>query len=250
MVDSYARWSPRDYLAQYYSTGDVTLDEAAILRFIVDFLLEKKRNFSEMVEVGCGPTIHHVVPFAPYVDRFYMADYLQSNLQEVQEWIAGRGHDWTPYLSGVLASEGNNSKEVLLERVQIIRSKIAGLLLCNVLKARPLGEPKKFPLVSSFYTLECVTQDKDQWRQVIGNVASLVTPAGWFILSSVRNADKYVVCGQEFPTVHVDENNVREALIASGFQPETINVQVHSSGWNEEGFDSIIVCSAQKEGRT
>lgn len=250
MANEYAAWSPREYLAQFYATAGVAEDEKGILRFVLNFLLEKKRAFSEMVEIGCGPTIHHTIPFAPYVDRLYMADYLRSNLQEVDKWIHEEttAHDWTPYTSGMLAFEGNNSESAISERMKMIRSKITGLLPCNVLETQPLGREKMFELVTSFYCLECVTHSKQEWKRAMSNVSSLVAPEGYIILSALRNADKYIVCGKEFPATHIDENDMREILVASEFQPETINVRVcPCDEWATEGFDSIIVCSAQKE---
>ena len=250
MESDYTKWSPADYLAQYYSTLAVPEDEKGILQFVLNFLLEKKQKFSEMLEVGCGPTIHHILPFVPYVGRFYMADYLESNLQEIRKWVSNspEAHNWTPYLSGVLALEGNTSKLALRKRERELRKKIAGLLTCDALETNPLGWTTEFPLVSSFYCLECLGRDKDQWRQAMQNVASLVASGGYIILSALRNADKYIVCGREFPTTHIDENEMWETLIVCGFRPETINIHVCPCEWADEGFSSIIVCSAQKEG--
>lgn len=247
MEKSYDGWSARDYLEQYYSTSEITMDESVIAKFVVEFLAEKKQRFDEMLEVGCGPTIHHAFPFAPYVGRLYMADYLQSNLQEVQRWIEGNGHNWKPYLTGVLTFEDNNSEVVLAERIQMLKEKIAGFIFCNVLDTNPLGQLRTFPLVTSFYCMECVQKEKLLWKQAMMNVSSLVAPEGYLILSALRNADKYLVCGKEFPATYIDEHDMRETLIACGFTPATISIEVHSSGWGEEGFDTIIVCSAQKD---
>ncbi len=247
MPEEYTAWSPAEYLAQYYATAGVAEDEIGILQFVLNFLLEKKQTFSEMVEVGCGPTIHHAIPFAPYVDQLYLADYLESNLQEVRNWIRGTGHNWIPYVSGMLAVEGNNSQAAIVERTRMFRSKIAGLLPCNVLSAQPLGESRMFPLVTSFYCLECVQQEKAVWEQAMANVSSLVAPDGYLLLSALRNADKYLVCGKDFPATKINESDMWETLVACGFAPATINMEVRPSGWDKEGFDSIIVASAQKK---
>jgi hypothetical protein len=197
----------------------------------------------------CGPTIHHAIPFVPYVDHLYLADYLESNLMEIKKVLyqPQNAHDWKPYISGVLDFEGVNSVSAVQERVQNFREKVAELLPCNVLNLHPLGQLKKiFPLVTSFYCLECVTRSKKQWEEAMTNVLSLVAPGGWTILSALRNADKYLVCGKEFPATCINENDMRQSLIDNGFIPETINVQVCKSTWGEEGFETIIVCCAQK----
>ena len=249
-MEDYKAWIPSEYLAQYYATGTVAEDERGILRFITDFLKNKNIKISEMLEVGCGPTIHHAIPFVPYVDRLYMADYLESNLLEIKKVIdlSEDAHDWTPYLSGILNLEGNNHPPAGSERLQAFRAKIAGFLPCNVLYEHPLGRMTKlFSLVTSFYCLECVSNSKEQWHKAMANVARLVAPSGWMILSALRSADKYLVCGKEFPATSIDEGDMRQSLIDAGFVPKTIIVEVCPCEWAEEGFDSIIVCSAQKE---
>jgi hypothetical protein len=101
-------------------------------------------------------------------------------------------------------------------------------------------------LVSSFYCLECLGRDKDQWKLAMSNVASLVAPGGSFILSSLHKADKYLICGKEFPTANIDEDDMRDSLIACGFRPDTIDVRVCPCEWADEGFSSVLVVSAQK----
>ncbi len=247
MEVDYARWSPADYLTQYYATTGVAEDERGILAFVLEFLLDKKYGFSSMLEVGCGPTIHHAIPFMPYVDKLFMADYVEGNLQAIQQWVYGKGHDWSPYLSGMLAIEGNNSEAAITERIWALKSRIAGLLPCDVLKNNPIGLSRIFPLVTSFYCLECLGQDKDQWRRAMRNVASLVAPKGWFLMSSLHKADKYKVCGKEFPTTNISQQDLRNSLSQSGFKPETISIRVCPCEWADEGFSSILVARAQKE---
>lgn len=246
-MQDYKAWVPSGYLAQYYATGAVTEDERSILRFITSFLKEKKLHVAEMLEVGCGPTVHHAIPFVPYVDHLYMADYLESNLQEIQKWLDRQGHDWQPYIAGTLELEGIDAPSAYEERVQDLRAKIAGLLQCNALNEQPLGLVQKtFPLVTSFYCLECIARSKDQWEQTMSNVLGLVAPGGWTILSALRQSEKYLVCGKEFPATSIDELDMRQSLVENGFIPGSIDIQVCGSTWGAEGFDAIIVCCAQK----
>ena len=239
-------WSPADYLKEYYSDG-ITGEDAATVLFVIEFLREKAQKFDRMVEFGCGPTIHNVSPFLPYVGRVYMAEFLASNRKEVGKVLQGEGHDWSVYLSQILAFEGKTSEAEIEARMQMFRAKIAGLLPCNALKRNPLGNQRTFPLVSSFFCLECIQQEKEVWRQAMRNLSSLVAPGGWLILSALRNADRYMVCGREFPATHINEKDMLGALIACGFNPKTINVKVCPCDERaEEGFSSIVVASAQK----
>lgn len=248
-MEDYKDWIPSEYLSQYYATSAIAEDERGILRFIIDFLKQKEKGFTQMLEVGCGPTIHHAIPFIPYVGELYMADYLECNLAEIQKVIDGLpdAHDWNQYLSGTLALEDAPRSETS-RRMAAFRSKVAGLLPCNVLEAHPLGQAQKtFPLVTSFYTLECVGQSKEGWQQAMRNTASLVAPGGWFILSALHHADQYKVCGKQFPVANIGESDLWHCLAANGFTAGSIAVKVYPCEWAEEGFDTIMVCCAQKE---
>lgn len=94
-------WAPRDYLWDYYRS--VQSDEAATLRFLV----ESARLIGPvptLLEVGCGPTVHHALPFAGGVGEIHVADFLDRNLSEVRLWTDGApgAWDWSPFTREVL----------------------------------------------------------------------------------------------------------------------------------------------------
>ncbi|MDP3769333.1 MAG: guanitoxin biosynthesis pre-guanitoxin forming N-methyltransferase GntF [bacterium] len=244
-------WSPRAYLAQYYA-GRVTEDEKGISRFVREFLSSPNAHFKEMVEVGCGPTIHHAALFASHVDRIYMADYMESNLEEVKRWVGDvpDAHDWNRYLAEVLERENGEvpTPAQVADMAQIVRSRISGFFKCDILAEAPLGGlGKTFDLVASFYTLECVSRTKAAWKQAMRNLSSLVTPSGWVVLSVLRNAHHYRVKDLVFSTAHINEADMRSALTSLGFIPETIDVEVCiCSDMAGQGFDSIVLARAQK----
>lgn len=247
-MESYKAWVPQEYLAQYYTTQDIAEDERAIIAFIIRFLKERNLHFSKMLEIGCGPTIHHAIPFVPHVDGLYMADYLPSNLSEIQKVLDGamNAHDWANYVSGTLKLEGLSAPAA--ERIALFRSKVEKLLPCDVFQPEPIGtDMGTFPLVSTFYTLECISTNEHIWRQALSNVASLVSAEGWIILSAIYNAERYKVGEKTFPVTKVTDESIRAALIASGFIPESIETEIASCEWVDEGFDRIIVCCAQKQ---
>ena len=75
---------PRDYLATYYCQPP-TADEQMVLAFLAEHF-PKIASQPCAIEIGCGPTVHHVLPLAPYVSAIHMADYLPENLDEVRRW--------------------------------------------------------------------------------------------------------------------------------------------------------------------
>ncbi|MEI6659935.1 MAG: guanitoxin biosynthesis pre-guanitoxin forming N-methyltransferase GntF [bacterium] len=245
-------WSAKGYLAQYYSGLDqLSVDELAILRFIQHFLSQNHNFFPEMLEVGCGPTIHHSLPFEEYVGQICMADYKKSNLEEIQKWVEGSpdAHNWGPFLAQVLTTENGQepTTKELVSRMDSLKAKIVQFAECNILRFLPLGYAKEFDLVTSFYTVECSTRTKDEWRLAMENLSGLVKSGGWVVLSALRQTDHYMVGDTRFHCAPIDENDMRMTLIDLGFIMSTITIEVNQCPeWAEEGFNSVIIASAQK----
>ncbi|MEI6659936.1 MAG: guanitoxin biosynthesis pre-guanitoxin forming N-methyltransferase GntF [bacterium] len=242
-------WSPEEYLERYYSTEHVASDELGILDFVRKFLAG--RRFETMLDFGCGPTIHHMIPFVDHVGRIFGSDYIEGNLEKVRKWVFNSpdAHDWTAYLRGILRHESGEdpSASDIAERGRALRRKMGKLYHCNVLDKVPLGTKLKFDLVTSFYCVDCCTSSIEQWTGAMSNLASLVAPGGSVVLAALGDTDHYKVGDNVFSTTRINEGGMHDCLIAVGFKPETVRVEVKPCPeWADEGFDSIIVASAQK----
>ncbi len=247
----FEKWNPKDYLKQYYETKEIAEDEIHILKFCVDFFKSGAYHFSESIEIGSGPTIHHAIPLVPYVDNIYLSDYLDSNLSEIKKWINRdtKHHDWSPYLKGVLKIEGKEATNLEVEeRTDLLRQRIKGLLHCDIFLSHPLDMNKKFPLVTSFYCADSATHSKEAWILAMQNILNLVAPKGWFIMSALEKAKNYKVGDLEFPSAQISGLDVEKVLKNSGFKPDSIVIKVIPiSAWKNEGFDGIIIARAQKD---
>lgn len=246
----YSEWVPHEYLEQYYSTEEIAEDEEVIYGFIQEFIRKEAPQFEAMLEFGCGPTIHHLIPFVPYIKKVTLADYRVDNLAEIKNWITDKdnAHDWSTYIRGALKIENNTDQESVNKRTQLIKSRIIELVQGDVFQKFPLGTEKTFPLVTSFYCVECATGSKEEWRRLMQNLFSLVAPGGWLIMSALRNAKRYKVKNKYFPSANINENDIEKALETNGFSRDSIDVQAHSIAmWATEGFDSIIISKAMKE---
>src|SRR5689334_6614439 len=61
----------------------------------------------ELLEVGCGSVVHHVLPAVPYVSAIDMCDFRDDNLEEIHKWRDDdeAAHDWRRATKFVLQQE-------------------------------------------------------------------------------------------------------------------------------------------------
>ena len=118
------RGFPRSYLDTYYA-GDPSIDERIVSRFLAreGAVLSHGRY----AEIGCGPTVHHIMPIAPHVAEIHLLDYLEENLALVRAWceeVPG-AHDWSRFTRMALADAGLPRDSAAV--TQIVKSAIRGL---------------------------------------------------------------------------------------------------------------------------
>ena len=75
-------WHAPDYPNKYYTLPALSDDEQAIFRHVGPWLAGE--FYQRGIEVGCGPTVHHALAVVPHVAELHLADYLESNLEEVR----------------------------------------------------------------------------------------------------------------------------------------------------------------------
>jgi hypothetical protein len=252
MCDFRTEWHPEDYLKQYYATNTIPSDELGIYNLVISYLQTDGPHFGTALDFGCGPTLHHVIPFTPYVEELHLADYVPANLAAIQQWLHGetRAHDWDVYIKGVLQLEGiaNPSLTDLDMRKKQMRCKITRLKHGNLHWPHPLMDGSTYPLVFSFYCADSATPSKAQWRLFMLNLFNLVQPGGTLILSALHNTRAYNVGTQYFPSAQVTEQDVCTVLHEGNFVQRTLDLQVIPvSEWAAEGFDSVIIVRAQKK---
>jgi hypothetical protein len=243
----------RDYLRTYYCQPP-THDEQAVLSFL-------SRHYPKIqaapcaIEIGCGPTVHHVLPLAPYVSEIHMADYLPDNLEQVRLWKenAPGAHCWNPYTSLTLVQEGAPAGPADVQRrEQDTRRKISRLLHCDLKRDVPLGAPRQYSAVGSFYCAENIGVTKDEWSRVMRRVADLTAPGGYLFMSALRETNFYVVKSADgspnrLPSALLTERDFRELLPALGFSPQhTVIESQRLAGQEDEGVNGVILVAALK----
>ena len=253
MTDQYVSdWDPKSYLNQFYATSSVPDESRTVLQFIVEQLKLRNIQGGKALEFGCGPTIWCALPLTPHVDRIQLADYLPSNLAEVQRWIhkAPEAHDWTVYLRYVLMLEGksNPTEQDLHDRADRVRGCIESLGHSDINRT-PCVESvvSAFDLVTSFYCIECISSDIQQWRLYLKRLSELVSSGGHLILASILGGVEYLVEGRSFPVTPLQEADIYQALMDCGFQEDTLvirSVPIHA--WKKEGITTICLVAATK----
>ena len=149
-------WDARSYLRYYYGQPVVPDDEVVMFRFLADALRAIHTRFDVGLDLGCGPVLHRAAQVVPWVARLEMADYQESNLEEIRRWLRKDpgAFDWSVYFRAALAAEVDGGS--LEAREALLRAAVH-LQRCDLRDALPLGKPVEYPLIVSYYCTEWVT---------------------------------------------------------------------------------------------
>lgn len=233
---------------------DVDPDEQLVLKFLVDEFRKLQRG-GEMLDLGCGPCIHHVLPAVPYVSQITMGDIKGDNLHEIRKWKykKNNSHDWNTFTKYILKLEGKSpSKKNIQHREDALRKKIRKICHADILKSHPLNPQKKFPVVGFFFCAEDAAKTKQSWRKIMRRVGNLVETNGALFMCSLVNAHFYTVRNvrgqlERIPCVRVRTADVEDILAEIGFTITNIGTR-NVGGMKQYGISKIIVVSARKTG--
>jgi hypothetical protein len=62
-----------------------------------------------LLDMGCGPTIHNVMPAAKWFDEIILSDYTPANLEALKKWLNKdkNAADWTQFFKYFSKLDGN-----------------------------------------------------------------------------------------------------------------------------------------------
>ncbi len=241
-------WSPEAYLDDYYL--EVQPDEQATMRFLSE-AAALVGDVPLLLEFGCGPTVHHLLPFAGRTDEIHVADYLDRNLDAVRRWVDGspEAWDWTPFTEITLQHELGRPAEAweLREREALTRERLTTFHLADARRRQPLGIARRYPAVLCCFCPDSITDDLDEWRRCTENVASLVAPGGWFVLTALHEAASYRVGHEHFPSSGVTADELADVLHGSGFSRLGTTIVTAEAGDDDgHGFESVLLSVSRK----
>lgn len=241
---------PTRYMETFYNGHPPTDDEREVLRFLTERVVGRLAGQPAMLEVGCGPTVHHILPFVPHVSTIDMADYLPENLVEVRRWYqqAPDAYDWRQYVTLTLELHHGAATMAGIEGLEAAaRTKIRRLLRCDLRQPHILGQPVSYPVVGAFYCTEEVGIATARWEAVMANLCRAVAPGGYLFLSCLRNTDFYMVGDVRYPCARISEDDVKRVLPALGFDMRSSLVEgVSIDSQRETGVAGVVLVAAKK----
>jgi hypothetical protein len=246
-----AAWQPDAYLSSYYSA--VESDERATLQFLVE-VAAQVGPISTLLEFGCGPTVHHLFPFAAQARTIHVADYLPANLLAVRRWTRADpdAHDWSAFAAAVLGYELGRpaSRSEIAAREELTRQRITRFLDADARSSPPIADEAAVPgyrAVLCCFCTDSITDDLAEWRRCTRNITELVVPGGWFVLAALRAAAAYRVGDARFPSARVTERDVADVLADAGFEPSQTTVTVATTpDVHDFGFGSIVLAAGRR----
>ena len=244
---SWDLWEPKSYLKTYFSKlGPDSIKTAKFLTKELKKFEGKKLN--RILEFGSGPTLFGAIPAAPYTEVIDVADYLESNLQEIRYCFDNKkmGFDWNDYIKLILNLEGAEINKASLKKRMALLKKSIRFFHCDASLSHPLGpNVKKYPLVISAFCADSATSSKEIWRIYMRNIIGMVSAGGTILISALRNCASYKVGNYDFPCAKIDENDLFSILSNNGYQKNNISIEICSvPECKSEGFTSMMLACA------
>ncbi len=239
------------YMETFYRNKPPTNDERAVLTFLAAHL-HRIVGTPVVLEVGCGPTVHHAMSFATRAAEIHMADYLPENLEEVRKWRDDEpgAYNWIAYADLVLQLQARFSGQHDTAALEAIsREKMRALLPCDLRRHHILGAATTYPVVTAFYCTEEVGISLSRWEEVMANLGRVVAPGGHLFMACLRETDFYLVGDTRYPCACISESDVQRVLPRLGFDmANTVVEAAQVDGQDAEGVVGVIMVAAQKRG--
>ena len=242
---TYNAFDPLAYLHAYYSGIGTEAD--GLMQFAVDAFATLPKEIT-LLEFGGGPTIIGMIAAARVANEIHFCDYVPANRNVVQKWLDGddEDFDWTPFIARTLQHEDipAPTETDIATRVDKLRHLVTQVVPCDLYQTPPVQTDQSYDVVTAHYCLDAVTNDKKEWHSHITKMRSLLKPGGTFIMSSLREAKFSDFGGTRFPNVHLQEPDVHEALLNTGFNAASINVISAPADHDQREYSGVIFSSA------
>lgn len=249
-------FDPVAYNTTYFS--EIMQDEAAVLDWLVarlpGLLHERGVDDMHLLDAGCGPTIHRMIAFEPFVASMTLADLMIDNLAEIDRWRDREvgAHDWSHFTTTIQRSERlvhrRSDHASTCDREASVRRKISGLASIDLRRAASLcirsgaAPRREFDVVTSFFCADSATADLTEFELMLGNAAGYVRPGGWFIGSCLGGCSAYRVGEHWLPSAQLHAVDIAAAVHRAGVDLYELT-RFATPELGIDGFDHIYVFS-------
>jgi hypothetical protein len=237
------KFRPEQYLKEYYSSEDMWNTDMILAKESWTWLSNMQRTFQSGLDVGTGPVLEYPFMFAPYVSRYDLSDYVDSNLIAIDKWVHRheQAHDWAPIFRGVLRAQ-DVPMDQLPNRSEQLRRVVGELRHVDLRQELPVGKAIKYDLVTSFFCTECVDTHPEGWARCKGRLLDLVAPGGAFFSAVVQNCSRYRVLGSWFPTCNLHPQDLERVLDSHEFDAEVESYPCPE--FTDSGFSEFMIIKA------
>jgi len=145
-------------------------------------LLRGATLYGRVLNYGCGPAIHALIPFCDLGNEFHVADSNQDHLDEIQLWLDKEpdAFDWTPYFNEANKICGRSVREVFIRQRtnRVIKSDIRSFNISDF-------DFTYEAVISTFY-LDQEAKSITEYSEYINLLMDLLLPDGKFGFLSIE----------------------------------------------------------------
>lgn len=223
ITKNFSDFNTKEYLKDAFSDNGLGHENLAALKSLIkEFAGVRKSDI--LLELGGGPTIYQVITASKIVKSIYFSDYLEENLKEVRKWLRDnpKAWNWDGFIQTVLKLEGysNITKHTIETRKNLIRTKIKGLIRCDVRKINPLADQKylhSFDIIALNFCIDSITDNFDEWCRYLDNSLNLLKQKGRLVYNSISDVKKgWRVSNKLFPGVNIQPEILKKELEIRG----------------------------------
>lgn len=205
---------------------------------------------NRLLDFGCGPNLAYVLAAGENFTDIVMADYAESNLEVLQKWKETGEYpfDLSNYYNIVVQSSSKSElQERYHTRMKRLRSNVKEVLLCDANRTDPLTPSYRgtFDAIISIYVLEISSQTRDEYKQRIKNVMTLLKSGGKLIMTVIEGETFWDVGGKKYYHVAVEEELVLEALTEAGMTDVILDVSDAGEVKFSDGKNDIVVTATK-----